>query len=165
MKLLLIILLALPVSASAQSLRDALIGSWSGVGTVHLKPTSRGKSARCQATFGESQGFWLGAALTCKTGKKHDRIELRFSDPKPNGSLKMHIFDDDGDALVSLDGTLSGAAMTLYHPETLTFGGTEYRPVMRIDANQGLRLSQFGVPTRSNLSQYIMSDVIFEKKP
>lgn len=165
MKLLLIALLALPISAKAQSLKKALIGNWTSVGTVQLKPTSSEKSASCQATFKETQGFWLGAALSCKTGRRLDRIELRFSDPKANGDLQMHIFDDDGDALVSLDGTLKGAAMTLYHPEVLTFGGTEYRPVMRIDANSGLRLSQFGVPTRSNASQYIMSDFIFEKKP
>lgn len=128
MKILLIAILLLPLPASAQSLRDNLIGTWSGSGTVNLKPTSRSKQAECQAHFGDVRVFWLRAAVTCKTGRKRDRIELRFSDPKPNGDLKMHIFDDDGDVLVSLDGSISGSAMTLYHPEVLSFGGTEYRP-------------------------------------
>lgn len=76
----------------------------------------------------------------------------------------MNIVDRDGDAVVTFEGSISGSEITLYHPEVLTFSGKAYRPVLRLDTTDGnLRFSQIGVPTRSDTTQYLMSDIIFEK--
>lgn|GEM_PF-2715769 len=163
-RLLLVVLLAWPVAVSAQSVNATLTGTWAGGGTVHLKPTSKRQRTSCNAVFDQQSGFWLRGAVSCKKGRKRDRVELRFSEPDRNGDLTMNIVDRDGDAIVSFEGSVTGSEITLYHPDVLTFSGAGYRPVLRIDAADGnLRFSQIGVPTRSDVKQYLMSDLLFER--
>jgi len=163
-KVLLALSLVWPMAVSAQSINSALTGSWSGDGTVHLKPTSKRQSTSCNATFDQQSGFWLRGAVTCKKGRRTDRVDLRFSEPGRNGDLEMSILGKNGTALVTFEGSVSGSEITLYHPETLTFSGNAYRPVLRLDAANGnFRFSQIGVPMRSDTSQYLMSDIFFER--
>lgn len=163
-RLLLAIVLAWPLAASPQPINSALTGNWKGGGTVHLKPTSRAQNTSCNAVFDQQSGFWLRGAVTCKKGRRTDRIELRFSEPARNGDLEMKILSKSGKTLVTFQGSVSGSEIMLFHPEVLTFSGEAYRPVLRLDATDGnLRMSQIGVPTRSNNAQYLMSDIIFKR--
>ncbi len=153
-----------PLSAVSQPINSALTGNWKGGGTVHLKPTSRAQNTTCNAVFDQQSGFWLRGAVTCKKGRRTDRIELRFSEPARNGDLEMDIISKSGKTLVTFEGSVSGSEIQLFHPEVLTFSGEAYRPVLRLDTADGnLRFSQIGVPTRSSTSQYLMSDIIFTK--
>ncbi len=153
-----------PGASVAQSINENLIGTWSGGGTVHLKPTSKSQRTSCSATFDQHSNFWLRGAVSCKKGRRTDRVELRFTQPNRAGDLQMNIVGKNGKALVTFEGSISGSEITLFHPEVLTFSGEAYRPVLRIDAQgDGFRFSQIGVPTRSNTSQYMMSDLIFER--
>lgn len=162
---LMIACLCLPFMAEAQSLKQSLLGTWSGSGSVQIRPTSSAKATRCKAQFAEVSGFWLGGSLSCSQGKRLDLIQLRFAEPDTKGRMVVEILDDDGDALVSLKGQLSDARLTLYHPEMLEFSGTEYQPVMlfSMPGFDQFQLHQLGVPTRSNAQRYTMSDLLFDR--
>ena len=165
MRLLLICFLIFPALAQAQNLRESLIGKWAGDGSVQIRPTSKAKSTKCNARFSQVEGFWLGGSLSCKKGRQRDLVQLRFATPDTRGRMKVDLFDDDGDMLVSLAGQLSDQQLTLYHPDILEFGGTEYQPVLMfsVGRNNQFQLQQLGVPTRSDVSHYTMSDILFDR--
>ena len=163
-KILCVLALMWPETSYSSDLQSSLLGHWSGEGTVHLKPTSKSSKTNCKATFDESGAYWLRAAVICKKGRRSDRVELRFSEPDHRGQLEMNILNSKGKPVVTFEGSVVGSEITLYHPETLSFSGESYRPVLKLDASETeMRLSQIGVPTRSSNSQYLMSDLFFRK--
>ena len=155
-----------PTIALAQDLRQSLIGSWSGEGSVKIRPTSNMKPAKCTAKFKEISGYWLGGSLSCKRGRRRDLVNLRFENPNGNGQMNVDLFDDDGDILVSFDGQLTSEQLALFHPEVLEFGGIEYRPVLvfQTDGTRTFQLSQLGVPTTTDAARYTMTDIVFERQ-
>lgn len=165
MRLLLMILLALPMTTHAQDLRQSLIGTWSGDGSVQIRPTSKAKATTCDARFSQVEGFWLGGSLSCKKGRGRDMVQLRFATPDTRGRMQVDLFDDDGDAIVSMAGQLTDEQLTLFHPDILEFGGTEYQPVLlfSVGGSNQLQVQQLGVPTRSDASRYTMSDILFDR--
>ena len=159
-------LMLLPMFANAQDLRQSLIGSWAGEGSVKIRPTSNTKTAKCTAKFKELNGYWLGGSLSCKRGRRRDLVNLRFDNPNGNGQMNVDLFDDDGDILLSFDGQLSSDQLALFHPEVLEFGGIEYRPVLvfQADGTRTFQLSQLGVPTKNDAVRYTMTDIVFERQ-
>lgn len=163
---LLLALLLVPSGSQASDLRQSMVGQWTGSGSVQIRPTSKAKTTKCSARFGQSEGLWLNGALTCRKGRHNEEIFLQFLHPGEDGEMHVHLLDDDGDQLVSLIGRMSGNLITLLHPEVLEFSGTQYRPVLsfQMSDNKTLTLAQHGVPLAQENGRYVMSNLVFRKK-
>lgn len=165
MRMFLICLLISPGWALAGDLRDGMLGSWSGAGTIQLQPDRKGSSADCRAAFSLTPGLWMWGDLQCGSGRSKDSVGLRFSEPSQSGKMIMEMVNAKGKTLVTFDGALDGTVATFFHPETIEFSGNEYRPVLRFGLGEegALSLMQLGIPTRGGGVQYRMSDFILRR--
>lgn len=166
MRLFSILLLLCPGFALAGDLRDGMLGTWSGAGTIQLQPDRKGSAADCRAAFALTPGLWMSGDLQCGSGRSTDSVGLRFSEPSRTGKMIMEMVNADGKTLVIFDGALDGRVATFFHPETIEFSGMEYRPVLRFDLGEegDLSLMQLGIPTRSGGAQYRMSDFVLRRE-